>query len=50
MRFVERHRRLLNAYVRRSPALLESSMAPLLRCPKLIEFDNKKVRGGMPSS
>jgi len=42
-RFAERHRRLLNAYVRRSPALLESSMAPLLRAAKLIEFDNKRT-------
>lgn len=43
-RFAERHRRLLNTYVRRSPGLLEGSMAPLLRAAKLIEFDNKRVR------
>ncbi|KAL6759433.1 hypothetical protein V8C86DRAFT_3013524 [Haematococcus lacustris] len=43
MRFAEKHRRLLNAYVRRTPALLESSLAPLLRAPRLIEFDNKRA-------
>lgn len=43
MRFAEKHRRLLNAYLRRSPALLESSLGPLVRAHKLIEFDNKRA-------
>lgn len=42
-RFVERHSRLLNAYIRRSHALLEGSLAPLLRVHKLIDFDNKRM-------
>ncbi len=42
-RFAEKHRLLLNAYLRRTPNLLETSLAPLLHVPKLIEFDNKKV-------
>lgn len=43
LRFSERHRRLLNAYLRRNHGLLESSLAPLLRAPKLIDFDNKRA-------
>ena len=43
LRFGERHRRLLNAYLRRNPALLETSLAPLVRAPKLIDFDNKRA-------
>jgi hypothetical protein len=43
LRFAERHRRLLNAYIRRNTGLLESSLAPLLRVPKLIDFDNKRA-------
>jgi hypothetical protein len=43
-RFAERHRPLLNAYLRRAPGLLESSLAPLLHVAKLIDFDNKRVR------
>ncbi len=43
-RFAERHKRLLNAYVHRTPSLLESSFASLLRAPKLLDFDNKRVR------
>jgi hypothetical protein len=43
MRFAEQHRQLLNTYLRRSPALLESSLAPLLRAPRLVDFDNKKA-------
>eukprot|EP00955_Chlamydomonas_euryale_P048988 354145-Chlamydomonas_euryale.AAC.1 len=41
--FAERHARLLNAYVRRSHALLEGSLAPLMRLHKLIDFDNKRT-------
>jgi hypothetical protein len=43
LRFADRHRRLLNAYIRRNTGLLESSLAPLLRVPKLIDFDNKRA-------
>ena len=45
-RFAERHKRLLNAYLRRNPALLESSLQMLLRAhnaSRLIDFDNKRA-------
>ena len=43
MRFAERHRRLLNALVAARPDLLGTSLALLLRAPKLLDFDNKRV-------
>jgi hypothetical protein len=42
-RFAERHRRLLNTLLRQHPRLLEGSLAPLLKTPRLIEFDNKRA-------
>jgi len=42
-RFAERHRRLLNAWVRQSPGLLDASLSPLLRTPRLLDFDNKRA-------
>ncbi len=42
LKFAERHRRLLNAYLRRGPALLEGSLSPLMLVPRLIDFDNKR--------
>lgn len=41
-RFAEQHRRLLNAYVRHTPSLLEASLRLLLKAPRLIDFDNKR--------
>jgi len=41
--FVERHRRLVNAAVRAQPGLLEGSLRRLLRCPRLLDFDNKRA-------
>jgi hypothetical protein len=43
VRFAERHRKLLNALVRQRPALLEGSLALLLKVPRLIDFDNKRA-------
>ncbi|KAK9821448.1 hypothetical protein WJX81_000342 [Elliptochloris bilobata] len=43
LRFAERHRRLLNALLRQNAALLDRSLAPLLRAPRLIDFDNKRA-------
>lgn len=40
-RFVDKHRRLLNAYVRQNPSVLDGSLKYLVRNPKLLEFDNK---------
>eukprot|EP00850_Spirogloea_muscicola_P012629 SM000082S22871 [mRNA] locus=s82:404008:421363:+ [translate_table: standard] len=41
-RFAERHRKLMNAFVRQNPSLLEGSLDLLLRVPRLLEFDNKR--------
>ncbi|KAI4339633.1 hypothetical protein MLD38_024551 [Melastoma candidum] len=41
VRFSERHRKLLNVFVRQNPALLEKSFSLLLKVPRFIEFDNK---------
>jgi E3 ubiquitin-protein ligase HUWE1 len=43
MRFAERHRRLVNALVHHKPQLLQTSLALLLRAPKLLDFDNKRA-------
>lgn len=42
MKFAEKHRRLLNAFIRQNPGLLENSLAMLLKTPRLIDFDNKR--------
>ncbi|GAA0160727.1 ubiquitin-protein ligase [Lithospermum erythrorhizon] len=43
IRFAEKHRRLLNAFVRQNPSLLEKSLSVMLKTPRLIDFDNKKA-------
>ncbi|MCO5577300.1 hypothetical protein L7F22_031127 [Adiantum nelumboides] len=43
VRFADRHRRLLNAFVRQNPGLLEKSLSLLLKTPRLIDFDNKRA-------
>ncbi|KAJ4982419.1 hypothetical protein NE237_033256 [Protea cynaroides] len=42
-RFTEKHRRLLNAFVRQNPGLLEKSLSMMLKAPRLIDFDNKRA-------
>lgn len=42
-KFAEKHRRLLNAFVRQNPSLLEKSLSMLLKAPRLIDFDNKRA-------
>ncbi|XP_048323503.2 E3 ubiquitin-protein ligase UPL1 isoform X3 [Ziziphus jujuba] len=42
-KFAEKHRRLLNAFVRQNPGLLEKSLSMMLRAPRLIDFDNKRA-------
>lgn len=42
-RFADRHRRLLNAFVRQNPGLLEKSLTLMLKTPRLIDFDNKRA-------
>lgn len=48
MRFAERHRRLVNALVHHKPQLLQTSLALLLRAPKLLDFDNVSWLGSGP--
>lgn len=43
LRFADKHRRMLNAFVRQNPALLEKSLSLLLKVPRLIDFDNKRA-------
>uniref|UniRef100_A0A7I4AEX4 HECT-type E3 ubiquitin transferase n=1 Tax=Physcomitrium patens TaxID=3218 RepID=A0A7I4AEX4_PHYPA len=43
IRFADKHRRLLNAFVRQNPGLLEKSLCLLLKTPRLIDFDNKRA-------
>lgn len=43
MKFAETHRVMLNAFLRQTPTLLEESLSPLLRAPRLIDFDNKRL-------
>ncbi|KAJ4829060.1 E3 ubiquitin- protein ligase upl1 [Turnera subulata] len=42
-RFAEKHRRLLNTFVRQNPSLLEKSLSMMLKAPRLIDFDNKRA-------
>ncbi|GAB2258516.1 hypothetical protein Droror1_Dr00014676 [Drosera rotundifolia] len=42
-RFAEKHRSLLNAFIRQNPGLLEKSLSMMLKAPRLIDFDNKRA-------
>ncbi|XP_038983602.1 E3 ubiquitin-protein ligase UPL1-like isoform X2 [Phoenix dactylifera] len=42
-RVAEKHRRLLNVFIRQNPSLLEKSLSMMLKVPKLIDFDNKRA-------
>lgn len=43
VKFSERHRKLLNAFIRQNPGLLEKSFSLLLKVPRFIDFDNKRA-------
>jgi len=43
IRFAENHRRLVNLIASHAPNVLEESMNMLLKHPKLLDFDNKRV-------
>ncbi|GAA0152832.1 ubiquitin-protein ligase [Lithospermum erythrorhizon] len=43
VKFAERHRKLLNAFVRQNPGLLEKSFSLMLKVPRFIDFDNKRA-------
>lgn len=42
VRFLERHRKLLNSFIRQNPGLLEKSFSLMLKIPRYIDFDNKR--------
>ncbi|KAK4359158.1 hypothetical protein RND71_021387 [Anisodus tanguticus] len=42
VKFAERHRKLLNAFVRQNPGLLEKSFSIMLKVPRFVDFDNKR--------
>ncbi|XP_010277573.1 PREDICTED: E3 ubiquitin-protein ligase UPL2-like isoform X2 [Nelumbo nucifera] len=41
VKFSEKHRKLLNAFIRQNPGLLEKSFSLMLKVPRFIDFDNK---------
>ncbi|XP_026661935.2 E3 ubiquitin-protein ligase UPL2-like isoform X2 [Phoenix dactylifera] len=43
VKFSEKHRKLLNAFVRQNPGLLEKSFSLMLKVPRFIDFDNKRA-------
>ncbi|WJX63238.1 HECT-type E3 ubiquitin transferase [Trifolium repens] len=43
VRFSEKHRKLLNAFIRQNPGLLEKSLSLMLKVPRFIDFDNKRA-------
>lgn len=42
VKFSDRHRKLLNAFIRQNPGLLEKSFSLMLKVPRFIDFDNKR--------
>ncbi|KAE8707904.1 L-ascorbate peroxidase T [Hibiscus syriacus] len=43
VKFSERHRKLLNAFIRQNPGLLEKSFSLVLKVPRFVDFDNKRA-------
>ncbi|KAL8126457.1 hypothetical protein AgCh_013662 [Apium graveolens] len=43
IKFSDKHRKLLNAFIRQNPGLLEKSFSLMLKVPRVIDFDNKRV-------
>ncbi|WOL02486.1 E3 ubiquitin-protein ligase [Canna indica] len=43
VRFLEKHRKLLNSFIRQNPGLLEKSFSLMLKVPRFIDFDNKRA-------
>lgn len=43
IKFSEKHRKLLNAFIRQNPGLLERSFSLMLKVPRFIDFDNKRA-------
>ncbi|KAK1293151.1 E3 ubiquitin-protein ligase UPL2 [Acorus calamus] len=42
VKFSERHKKLLNAFIRQNSGLLEKSFSLMLKVPRIIDFDNKR--------
>ncbi|PWA56228.1 Armadillo-type fold [Artemisia annua] len=42
VKFSDKHRKLLNAFIRQNPGLLEKSFSVMLKVPHSIDFDNKR--------
>lgn len=43
IKFSDKHRKLLNAFIRQNPGLLEKSFSLMLKVPRFIDFDNKRA-------
>lgn len=43
VKFTEKHKKLLNAFIRQNPGLLEKSFSLMLKVPRFIDFDNKRA-------
>ncbi|KNA10493.1 hypothetical protein SOVF_143570 [Spinacia oleracea] len=43
VKFTEKHRKLLNAFIRQNPGLLEKSFSLMIKVPRFIDFDNKRA-------
>lgn len=43
VKFSEKHRKLLNAFIRQNAGLLEKSLSLMLKVPRFIDFDNKRA-------
>ncbi|ERN14346.1 E3 ubiquitin-protein ligase UPL2 isoform X1 [Amborella trichopoda] len=43
VKFSEKHRKLLNSFIRQNPGLLEKSFSIMLKVPRFIDFDNKRA-------
>uniref|UniRef100_A0A5B6ZFI1 HECT-type E3 ubiquitin transferase n=1 Tax=Davidia involucrata TaxID=16924 RepID=A0A5B6ZFI1_DAVIN len=43
VKFSEKHRKLLNAFIQQNPGLLEKSFSLMLKVPRFIDFDNKRA-------
>ncbi|KAL2893072.1 E3 ubiquitin-protein ligase UPL2 [Bienertia sinuspersici] len=43
VKFTDKHRKLLNAFIRQNPGLLEKSFSLMIKVPRFIDFDNKRA-------
>ncbi|KAM7259413.1 hypothetical protein ACFE04_015154 [Oxalis oulophora] len=43
VKFSEKHRKVLNAFIRQNPGLLEKSLSLMLKVPRVVDFDNKRA-------